>query len=275
MIQRWRIGVCSWSLQPSDATALAERAHATGVSAVQLALDPIRLGVMGIDELKRRLREAGVEPVSGMMAMEGEDYSSLAAIEATGGVAPASTWPANRAAARELARIGRELGLPLVTFHAGFLPESPRDPRHEVMAGRLRELADCYGDQGIRVALETGQEAAATLAGMLDELVRQGVGSNFDPGNLLLYGTGDPVAALRGLAPRVLQVHLKDALPAAIAGNWGTEVPLGQGAVDWAAFFAALGDCPEVRTLVIEREAGDDRVGDVTRARQFVEAALG
>lgn len=275
MIERWRVGVCSWSLEPKDATALAERAHATGVSAVQLALDPLRLGIMGVGEVKRRMREAGLELVSGMMAMEGEDYSTLASIEATGGVAPDATWPANRRAARELARIGRELGIPLVTFHAGFLPERGGDPRNEVMVGRLRELAACYGDQGIRIALETGQETPAILSRMLDALEREGAGSNFDPGNLILYGKGDPVPALKQLASRVLQVHVKDALPARSPGEWGTEMPVGEGAVDWTALLATLRNCPELRTLVIERESGDDRVSDVTRARQFLGTALG
>ena len=274
MVGRWRIGVCSWSLEPTDATVLAERACATGVSAVQLALDPIRLGVMSVAQVERRMREAGLELVSGMMAMAGEDYSTLRSIEATGGVVPDRTWPENRAAARELARIGGELGIPLVTFHAGFLPERAEDPRFGIIVNRLRELAGCYRERGIRVALETGQERAATLLRVLDALEHEAPGSNFDPGNLILYGQGNPLPALRQLAPRVLQVHIKDALPADTPGTWGTEVPVGQGAVDWPAFLPALSDCPSLRTLVSERESGSDRVGDVTRAREFLEAAF-
>jgi sugar phosphate isomerase/epimerase len=97
---------------------------------------------------------------------------------------------------------------------------------------------------------------------------------NFDPGNLILYGSGDPVAALRALTPRVLQVHIKDALPAIEEGSWGTEVPVGEGAVDWAAVLGALRGCPQVTTLVIERESGSDRLGDITRARAFLETVL-
>jgi sugar phosphate isomerase/epimerase len=124
------------------------------------------------------------------------------------------------------------------------------------------------------VALETGQESQFTLSGALEALARQQVGVNFDPGNLILYGSGDPVAALRALAPRVLQVHIKDALPAREAGSWGTEVPVGEGVVDWAAVLGALRECPQVTTLVIERESGADRLGDITRAREFLERVL-
>ena len=274
MAGTWRIGVCSWSLEPPDARTLAELARTTGVSAVQLALDPIRLGLMGVEEVRRSLKDARLVLASGMMAMEGEDYSSLRSIRETGGVAPDATWADNRSAARELARIAKELGIGLISFHPGFLPEDPRQPRWEVVIGRLRELAGIFGERGAQVALETGQESLATLARALEALSREQVGVNFDPGNLILYGNGDPVAALGALAPRVIQVHLKDALPAREEGSWGTEVPIGEGAVDWAAVLGALRGCPQVTTLVIERESGSRRVEDVTRAREFLETVL-
>ena len=274
MAGTWRIGVCSWSLLPPDARTLAERARATGASTVQLALDPLRLGVMSVEDVRRSLKDAGLVLASGMMAMEGEDYSSLRAIRETGGVTPDSTWAANRAAAMELARIAEELGIGLVSFHAGFLPEDPAHDRWDIVIGRLHELAGVFGERGVQVALETGQESHLTLSRALAALSRERVGVNFDPGNLILYGSGDPVAALGALAPRVIQVHIKDALPAREEGSWGTEVPVGEGAVDWAALLSALRGCPQVTALVIERESGPDRLGDITRAREFLETVL-
>jgi L-ribulose-5-phosphate 3-epimerase len=82
---------------------------------------------------------------------------------------------------------------------------------------------------------------------------------------------GDPVAALRNLMPHVLQVHIKDAVPAATRGNWGEEKPVGQGAVDWPTFFATLRNAGYTGDLVIERESGDDRVQDIRRARDLIE----
>lgn len=271
----YHIAVCSWSLQPGSADALAERASAAGVTGVQLALDPIRLGIMELAETRARLREAGLQIVSGMMGMEGEDYSTLEAIRRTGGVVPDGTWPANRRAAAELARIAAELKLTLVTFHAGFIPHAPADPRRSLLLDRLRTLAEIYAERGVHVALETGQETAATLSDVLDAVGGERIRVNFDPANLIRYGMGDPVAALGALAPRVAQVHIKDALPAVLEGAWGSEVPVGDGAVDWAAFLGGLLACPGVTNLVIEREAGTDRVGDVTRARRFLERVLG
>ena len=46
------------------------------------------------------------------------------------------------------------------------------------------------------LALETGQEAAETLADFLEAVGRANLaGWNFDPANLILYGSGDPINA--------------------------------------------------------------------------------
>jgi len=72
----------------------------------------------------------------------------------------------------------------------------------------------------------------------------------------------------------VRQIHIKDATRSPVAGVWGTEVPAGEGEVNWDAFFDLLRDRGLEVNLVIEREAGEDRIGDVTRARALVEAQL-
>jgi len=269
-----RIGVCSWSLQPRSPDELARRATDAGIACVQLALDPLRRGEWRRDELERSLGAAGVELVSGMLSMEGEDYSSLESIRRTGGLRPDRHWRTNLAHAVANARLARELGLPLVSFHAGFLPAEPGSPERARLVERVRAVADAFADQGVAVALETGQERASTLLGFLAELERDTVGVNFDPANMILYDAGDPLDALDRLAASVRQVHVKDARRTRTPGTWGTEVAVGEGEVDWRAFFALLArhglDCD----LVIEREAGGERLADVRRARALVEAEL-
>src|SRR5690606_17069173 len=121
-------------------------------------------------------------------------------------------------------------------------------------------IARVYADRGVRVALETGQETADTLAELLDELGDTGVGVNFDPANMILYGMGDPVEALRRLAPWVRQAHIKDAVAAERPGEWGREVVVGEGEVDWAGFCATLRAAGLGVGLAIERETGEPRV---------------
>ncbi len=267
------IGVCSWSLRPTSPAELVERVAAVGVQTVQLALDPLRTRAWSPGETVDRLEAAGVRIASGMMGTEGEDYSTLESIRITGGVRPDATWPANLAASRANAKLARRLELELVTLHAGFLPHDRDDPERGRMVTRLREVVDVFADEGVAVGFETGQEDAATLLDVLEELDRPTAGVNFDPANMILYSMGDPVAALRALLPRVLQVHVKDALPPERPGTWGAEVPVGSGAVDWDAFFAVLARAGRPIDAMIEREAGEDRVRDARTARDLVAAA--
>jgi sugar phosphate isomerase/epimerase len=138
------------------------------------------------------------------------------------------------------------------------------------MVARLREVADLFAARGVRVAFETGQEAADTLLGALEEIAHPNVGVNFDPANMILYGMGDPVAALRALAAHVRQVHVKDAVSTDVPGTWGREVVAGTGAVDWKAFLAEVRRLPRAVDLVIEREAGPTREADIRAAAALV-----
>lgn len=263
-----RIGVCSWSLQPDSPQQLAERLSSVGAKGVQLALDPIRTGEWTLEATRRVLTGAGIKILSGMMATKGEDYSTLETIRVTGGVRPDSTWAENLSAAEADARIAGELGLQLVTFHAGFIPHEREDPERAVLMDRLSRIIRVFAARGVSVGFETGQETASTLLEALAEL--PGAAVNFDPANMILYGMGDPSQAIRKLASRVIQAHVKDATPTTQPGTWGAEVPVGSGAVDWSAYFETIKSCDRSVDLLVEREAGDDRLGDVRTALALV-----
>jgi sugar phosphate isomerase/epimerase len=267
------LGVCSWSLRPTSPGDLVAKIKECGVSAVQLALDPVRTGEWDEIETVSLLDGAGIEIVSGMMATAGEDYSTLDTIRETGGVRPDRTWPENLAAARRDAELAARIGVNLVTFHAGFIPHDHQDPEWNKLIHRLRDLADVFHGCGVRVAFETGQEDADTLLEALEALDRPTAGINFDPANMILYNMGDPVEALDKLAARVEQIHIKDAVYTPTRGTWGQEVPAGTGAVDWDRFFGIVRDRLSDCDLVIEREAGEARVRDVQTAAALVRAS--
>ncbi|MFG0285926.1 MAG: sugar phosphate isomerase/epimerase family protein [Phycisphaerales bacterium JB039] len=267
-----QIGACSWSIRAQGPRELAAGARACGVAGVQIALDPIREGACDAGETAARLADSGIAMLSGMMATRGEDYSTLDSIRRTGGLRPDAHWAANQEAARRNADIAARLGLKLVTLHAGFLPEDPADPERATLLNRLVQVARIFESRGVTLGLETGQETAETLLRALAAPGLERVGVNFDPANMILYGMGDPTESLRALAARVVQMHIKDAVPAEQSGEWGTEVPAGQGAVNWPALFDVLGEAKLDVDLVIEREAGEDRITDITTARRLVES---
>ena len=266
-----RLAVCSWSVQPSSPQELAARLEDIGIHRVQLALDPLRESPKVWDATEACFREKGISVVSGMFGCVGEDYSTLQSIRDTGGLAPDSTWEQNRRNIRATVPIARRLGLKLLAFHAGFLPHDESDPNFGKMLGRLSEVADVFADAGMNLGLETGQETAPVLLEVLQKLNKKNVGVNFDPANMILYDKGNPIEALRVLGGWVRQVHIKDAVRTKVPGTWGEEVPVGTGQVDWRAFIDTLNAHNSTCDLVIEREAGQQRVADIRFARQTLE----
>jgi L-ribulose-5-phosphate 3-epimerase len=265
-----RLAVCSWSLQPSSPADLVAKLESTGIRRVQLALDPLREspGVWG--ETVALFRQKGITTVSGMFGCVGEDYSTLETIRMSGGIAPDATWEQNWNNIRATAALAQQLGLKLVTFHAGFLPHEEKDANFARMLRRLAETADVFKTANIALGLETGQETAPVLVQLLQKLKRPNVGVNFDPANMLLYDKGNPIAALRVLGPWIRQVHIKDARRTKVPGTWGEEVAAGTGEVDWRAFFATLRELNYAGDFVIEREAGNQRVVDIRSAKEVV-----
>jgi sugar phosphate isomerase/epimerase len=265
-----RLAVCSWSLQPASPADLVAKLESTGIRRVQLALDPLRHSPAVWGETAALFRQKGITTVSGMFGCVGEDYSTLETIRATGGLAPDATWEQNWTNIRATAALAQQLGLKLVTFHAGFLPHEEKDPNFAKMLRRLAETADVFQAANIGLGLETGQETAPVLVQLLQKLKRPNLGVNFDPANMILYDKGNPIAALRVLGPWIRQVHIKDARRTKVPGTWGEEVAAGTGEVDWPAFFAALREVNYTGDFVIEREAGGQRVADIRTAKAVV-----
>lgn len=263
--------MCSWSLQPSSPEELIAAIQATGVPRVQLALDPLRESPSVWGKTQELFDQAGIAIVSGMLVTVGEDYTTMDTIKITGGIAPDGTWEENRRNFQALVPIAERLGLSLATFHAGFLPHDEKDPAYGKLMQRLRDVADIFGERGIALGLETGQETAAALLELLEKIERPNIGVNFDPANMVLYDKGDPIDAVITLAPWIRQVHIKDGIRTKVPGTWGEEVVAGTGDVDWPVFFATLDKIGYTGDLCIEREAGTQRLADIAAARVMVE----
>lgn len=263
-----KLAFCSWSTQPNCPKCVVNNASAIGLSRVQLHLDPVALDPKWSD-CKKAFDDAGLEVVSGMYTPLGEDYTTPATIKATGGIVPDAHWDENLDNFRKVAEAAKAFELEHVSFHAGFIPEDEPAVFGKIV-DRLRQLAAVLRDTaGARLLLETGQETGESLAAFIPHVADDGIGINFDPANMILYGMGDPIAALDRLMPFVRQVHLKDATPPAEPGAWGAEVAVGTGAVNWDAFFNVLKGAGYAGDMVIEREAGDDRIGDIKQAAAY------
>ena len=264
--RNWPVGVCSWSLQ-TDIAGVAAVMQDIGLEHVHLAVRP----AVENPKLIEQIRQQGWTITATMIDFPQEDYSSLEAIRITGGVVPDDSWPANRQLFAAAAETTAELAVRFLSMHAGFIDET--DPAAAAkLRDRIKQLADTAGEKGLVLLLETGQETAEDLKTFLEELNHPAVGVNFDPANMILYDKGDPVEALQRLAPWIKHLHVKDAVRTEVPGTWGAEVPWGDGQVGPERFIAALEQIGFEGAMAIEREAGDDRPGDIKLAARRLAA---
>ena len=151
-----------------------------------------------------------------------------------------------------------EAGAPAVITHCGFLPENMTDPEFELVAVAIQEVAEYCKKLGLGFWFETGQETPVVLLRYIEEIATGNLGINLDPANLIMYGKGNPLDALRVFGKYVRAVHAKDGMPPTEGRHLGAEVKVGTGCVRYPEFIPALLECGFTGDLTIEREIGGD-----------------
>jgi L-ribulose-5-phosphate 3-epimerase len=270
------IGVCSWSLQVGSVAALRALMDRLKINVVQIACgDPHHAAWQEGDNMPEVARAAGFEMTGAMLGFPGEDYSTPASIQKTGGFGDPALRP------ERLDRFGwalertRALGLADLMLHAGFIP-ALNDPDRKPFLDTLAKVSERARAKGVTVAFETGQETADLLRRTLDDLKCPNLKVNFDPANVLLYDMGDPLRAVEILGPDIRSVHVKDANRTKVPGTWGEEVPLGKGQVNIKRFIQTLKKIGYQGPLCIEREAGnqEERVADIAHGIRYLQECL-
>lgn len=263
-VEPFAIGVCSWSLQVGSVPELRSLLDQLGTNVIQIACgDPQHASWEEGDAMPEAARAAGLQMTGAMLGFPGEDYTTPETIKQTGGFGDPGTrterlerldWALDRC---------RALGVDDLMLHAGFLPE-PSDPARRPFLDTLGRAAAAAAAKGVTLAFETGQETADLLRRTLDDLACSNLRVNFDPANMLLYDMGDPIRAVEILGPDIRSVHCKDARRPKNPGEWGEEVPLGEGEVGMERFVQALRKVGYEGPLVIEREVGsqEERLRD-------------
>jgi len=195
------------------------------------------------------------------------------------GFIPVATRAAREARTIEMSELAAELQIPGIACHIGFVPEDESDPDYVAVREMVRRICDHCGTFGQTFALETGQESAVVLKRFLEDVDRPNLKINFDPANMILYGTGDPIEALRLLAPDVVTVHCKDGdwPDKSKPGSLGSEKPLGAGAVGMERFVETLKAAGYCAPLFIERESvpQEQRMRDIGAAVKLLEGLRG
>lgn len=212
-------------------------------------------------EFLKRCDEAGITVTAVFGGFEGESYADIGATQRTVGLVPEETRAARVAEMKDISDFAKLLGCATVALHIGFIPEDRDGDSYRRLIEGTRDLLDHVAANGQQLNLETGQETADHLLDFVGDVDRKNLFVNFDPANMVLYGTGDPIEALRKVGHLVQSVHCKDAkwaTPEQRGREFGSEVPLGEGDVGMEAFLRTLDELGYTGPLTIEREIPHD-----------------
>jgi sugar phosphate isomerase/epimerase len=255
VLRDMEIGLMFWA--GPDPVATIQGVKALGLRCGQL-------GVPGDYKLDAAAWKAALDAedftiVTVFAGYTGESYADIPTVEHTVGWIPPSTRAEREQRTYEISDFAAALGVGSIALHVGFVPEDKSDPNYVAVRDTVRRVTDYAARNKQTFALETGQEPAPILLKFFEDVNRPNLRINFDPANLILYGSGEPIEALGLLAKHVVTVHCKD-------GNWppkekpgalGTEMALGQGAVGMDRFIAKLKEVGYRGPLTIEREIED------------------
>ncbi len=253
-MEKWPIGVFA-SIDAGLGVRL-EVAHELGIPTIHLHAPKRSTRTREqAEKFLAKLKEFGITISVVFGGFEGESYADIPTVVRTIGLVPPETRAERTQEMKEIADFARVLGVDAVALHVGFIPEGPSEPLYSQVLSVTREVCDRCKENGQRLHLETGQESADGLLRFIGDVGRDNLFVNFDPANMILYGSGEPIEALRKVGHLVRSVHCKDAKWAAKPGEeWGTEVPLGEGDVGMENFVRTLAEIGYDGPLTIERE---------------------
>ncbi|MDB4331707.1 sugar phosphate isomerase/epimerase [bacterium] len=203
---------------------------------------------------------------------EGESYADIPTVVKTVGLVPAESRESRLKEMFEIADFSRWLGCDTVALHLGFIPHEASAAGYEEIVQVTQQLCDHCGSHDQYLHLETGQETAGGLLEFIDQVGRDNLKINFDPANMILYGTGEPIDALEQVGAHVRSVHCKDGTWSDQPGEtWGAEVPLGQGDVGMERYLRTLQQIGYTGPLTIEREIPQDPARQRAEIGQAIE----
>jgi len=194
-------------------------------------------------------------------AYDGEDYADIPTVARTVGFVPPETREEREQRTLAVSDFAAKLGVASIACHIGCVPDDTEHPDYAAVRDVVRRICEHAAQHGQTFALETGQEPARVLLRFMEDVNRPNLRINFDPANMILYGSGDPIEALRLLGPRVVSVHCKDGdwPPPGIPGALGRERPLGEGSVGIERYVRTLAEIGFRGPLNVERETEDQR----------------
>ena len=257
-----------------DPDAAMEKVKSLGLPTCQAYVEEFEEGLAG--KLVQALAKHGIEATSIVVGGPGKEVWDFYGGPLTIGLVPRETRAARVAHIKKASDFAKQVGVPAVQTHCGFIPENPNDPVYTETVGALTDVVGYCRKNGQNFRYETGQETPITLVRAMTDVGLDNQGANFDLANLILYGKANPVDAIEILGPYVQGIHAKDGLWPTNPRELGQEVPIGKGKVDFPRIIARLKELKYPGAVTIEREiSGPKQMEDVRGAKEYLERLIG
>jgi L-ribulose-5-phosphate 3-epimerase len=274
--QTLRLGTVTRVAGGGTSDAAVKRVHDLGLPTCQIFFEHLTLNKA--QPLLDALSKYGIEATAVSEHNPGPRIFDFYQGPLTVGIVPAAN-PNHRAridALKLAADFARLCNIPSVHSHLGFIPEDPNDPIYPRAITAIREVAQYCKDQGRMLLSETGEETPITMLRAIQDVGTGNIFVNLDTANLILCGKGNPVDAMDVFGNLVRGVHAKDGLFPTEPRNFGTEVPIGKGKVDFPVLFRRLREVNYTGAITIEREIEGAQQGeDILQSKAFLEDLIG
>lgn len=276
-LQPLQVGVMFWTGGELGVDASADQivssVKSLGVSCGQLGLHGTAdLGPAAQKAWKEALARHNLTVVTVFPAYKGESYANVETVQKTVGFMPPATRKEREKRTYESSDFAKAIGVSGLATHIGYVPEDTSDPDYVAVRDMVRRVCDYCAKNGQTFALETGQEPGAVLKEFIEDVDRPNLRVNFDPANMILYGSGEPLPALELVKDWVETVHCKDGTWPKAKGTLGSESSLGKGDVGMDRFVAKLKEIGYKGPLTIEREiVGEAQRADIKEAIALLE----
>jgi sugar phosphate isomerase/epimerase len=265
-----KISCALWSLSSGASDeeldqALADVA-AIGIKGVQLwCVDEPKWNltcVLDPDRCTGEKRKAWVDRVASHGLAISGFCAQLAGKDTFGGFGEEAGLDGRVEKTQKALQLSADMGAPVVTTHIGVIPEDRDSDVYKIFVDSVGRVAKVGEECGASFALETGQESAEVLKQFIEDVGSQGLKVNYDPANMLKWGTVEGVEVLKD---HIVHTHAKDRHP-------DTGKPtVGQGAVPWDEYIAALKGIGYDGWYALEDESGDEVKDSLTAGCRFLE----
>lgn len=270
------IGVMIGVNRQTDFLSAFGEAKAIGLESCQISMwDPTMYTDETAEKIRTAMKETGLTVSLLWAGFSGPCEWNFTAGPDTIGLVPPSYRGFRTKEMLAASEFAEKIGVTDIATHVGFIPENPSDPNYPGLVACLRYICRVLKSRGQNFLFETGQETPVTVLRTIEAIGTGNAFINFDTGNVILYGKGSAVDAVRVFGKYVRNTHIKDGFYPTEGTQLGCEVKVGEGLANLPEVMRLLKECGYEGPWTIEREiSGEQQKKDIIETADLIRSIL-